>query len=172
MNALIAFAHIVGAVIVLFAFGMGYLLFANWVDENNRKATAQEASLALGIPVNEFEAAEHQERIIRFAAERFSSELLRNRLSDLCGWFRAGWDWLSNLLQAGVLLGVIWYTVTDDLSNSVYAWSIVAIAVFFSISSLLFSLVCKVLTGRYPGQARITRKMLGGDHGATEQHAN
>jgi hypothetical protein len=160
MLALIAIGHIVGAVVVLVAFGISTLMLAGWESERNQKTALQEASLALGIPVDHFDNTEHQETIIQFAAERYSSELLRNRLSDLCGWIQTGWGWASNLLQVGVLLGVIWYAVTDDLSNGVYAWLIIGIALFFWISSVIFGYACKLLTGRFPGQARQARKLL------------
>lgn len=160
MSAFIAVGHIVGAIIVLVVFGIGTLMLAGWEIGRNQKTALHEASLALGIPVDDLENAEHQERIVQFAAERFSSELFRNRLSDLCGWIQTGWGWISNLLQGIVLLGVIWYTVTDDTSNSVYAWWIVGIALFFWISSVIFGYTCKLLTGRFPGQAKQARKFL------------
>jgi hypothetical protein len=160
MTALIAMGHIAGALIVLVALSAGVLALAVWEHERNGKASLEEMSLALGIPVGELENAEHQSKVIQFSAARFSSELLRNRLSDLCGWVQTAWGWLGTLLQVGVLLGVIWYTFTDDLSNSVHAWWIVAIAFFFWISSAFFALICKLLTGRFPGQARQARKML------------
>lgn len=160
MSALIAIGHIIGAIVVLVAFGIGTLMLAGWESERNQQTALQEASLALGIPIDDFGNAEHQERIIQFAAERCSSELLRNRLSDLCGWIQTGWGWMSNLLQVGILLGVIWYTLTDDLSNGVYAWSIIGVAIFFWISSIIFGYACKLLTGRFPGQARQARKLL------------
>lgn len=152
--------HIVGAIIVLLAFGIGILMLSGWERERNQKVALQEASLALGIAVTDLDNVEHQEKIVQFAAARFSSELFRNRLSDLCGWIQIGWGWLSNLIQAGVLLGVIWYTFTGDLSNGVHAWWVVAVAFFFWISSVLFALACKLLTGRFPGQARQARKLL------------
>lgn len=160
MSALIAIGHIIGAIIVLVLFGVGTLMLAGWERGRNQKAAVQEASLALGIPVNNIDNAEHKEKIIQFAAERFSSELLRNRLSDLCGWIQTGWGWISNLLQVGILLGVIWYTVTDDLSNGVYAWSVIGVALFFWVVSVVFGYACKLLTGRFPGQARQARKSV------------
>lgn len=166
MSALIAIGHIVGALIALVAFGVGILMLASWESERNRKSALQEMSLSLGIPVSELDSAEHQARVVQFVATKFSSELLRNRLSDLCGWVQTGWGWFGTLLQAGIFLGVIWYTVTDDLTNSVHVWWIIALAFFFWISSVLFALACKLLTGRFPGQARQARKMLAD---ATEQ---
>lgn len=160
MTTLIAIGHIVGALIALFAFGLGVLLVAGWETERNRKAALKEMSLALGLPVDELDNAEHQAKVLQFAAARFSSELFRNRLSDLCGLVQTGWGWLGTLLQVGVILGVIWYTFTDDLFNAVHAWWVIAVAFSFWISSVMFALLCKLLTGRFPGQARQARKML------------
>ncbi len=160
MSILIAIGHIVGAIIVSFVFGFCVLMLAGWELERNRKTAFKELSLALSIPVGDLDNKEHQDRIFQFVATRFSSELFRNRLSDLCGWIQTGWGLLSTLLQIGVLLGVIWYTITDDLSNSVQAWWIVAIAFSFWVSSVIFALICKLLTGRFPGQASQARKML------------
>jgi hypothetical protein len=160
MPALIATAHILGAFIALSALSLSVLMLAGWESERNRKAALNEMSIALVIPVGELDNAEHQARIVQFVATRFSSELLRNRLSDLCGWIQTGWGWLGTFVQVVILLSVIWYTITDDLSNSVHAWWIIAVWFFFWLSSVLFALTCKLLTGRFPGQARQARKML------------
>lgn len=160
MSALVAIGHIVGALIALVAFGVGVLMLAAWERERNQKVAIEEMSLALGIHVSELENPEHQAKVVQFAADRFSSELFRNRLSDLCGRVQTGWSWLGVLVQVAVLLGVIWYTFTDNLSNSVHAWWIVGIAFFFWIVTAIFALICKLLTGRLPGQARGARKVL------------
>jgi hypothetical protein len=160
MATLIAIGHIFGALIVLVAFGLGILILTRWEIERNRKSYLQEMSIDLGIPVGELDNVENQAKVDQFVATKYSSELLRNRLSDLCGWVQAGWGWIGTLLQAGVFLGVIWYTITGDISNSVHAWWIIAVAFFFWISSVFFGLICKLLTGRLPGQAGQARKML------------
>lgn len=61
MPALIAIGHIVGAVVVLIVFGIGTLMLAGWEIERNQKTALQDASLALGIPVDHFDNTEHQE---------------------------------------------------------------------------------------------------------------
>jgi|SRR3569623_1093418 len=170
MAALIAIGHIVGALVALLTFGLVVLALAAWETERNRKTVLQEMSLALGLPVDEIDNRENQERVIQFAAARFSSEFLRNRLSDLCGFVQTIWGWFGSVVQVCVILGVIWYSVTGTPSNAVYAWWIVAIAFFFWILSVAFGLLCKLLTGRFPGQARQARKMLAGQ--VVKQRAN
>ena len=170
MAALVAIGHIVGALVAFLVFGLIVAALAEWEIEHNRKTVLQEMSLALGLPVDEIDKPENQDRVIQFAAARFSSELLRNRLSDLCGYVQIIWAWFGNAVLVCVLLGVIWYSITDDPSSAVHAWSIVAIAFFFWVLSVAFALLCKLLTGRFPGQARQARKMLVGQ--VVRQRAN
>ena len=97
-------AHIVGAIIVQQAFGIGILLLGVWERERNLKSAHEEISLALGIAIGDLDNAEHQHKLIQFVAARYSSELLRNRLSDLCRWIQMGWTWLGVIVQYGILL--------------------------------------------------------------------
>ena len=47
------------------------------------------------------------------------------------------------LLRAGILVCVLWYSCSDSPSNAMYAWAVLAVAVFFwlvlSCSHLLAS---------------------------------
>lgn len=152
-------AHILGSIVALFAFGFAVLALSAWEQDRNRKAAIREASFALGIPAEELDDPRHTAKVIRFSAERFSSELFRNRLSDLCGVVNSVWGWLGITLQVAVLGAVIWYSFSDS-KVAVHAWWMVAIAVLFWVISVVFALICKLLTGRYPGQAKQARKML------------
>jgi hypothetical protein len=160
MTVIIAIGHVLGAILAVFAFGAAVLALSAWELKRNQKAAAEEISIALGLRVESLESAENVTKVVRFTAARFSSDLFRNRLSDLCGWVQIGWGWLGTLLQAGVLIGVTWYSFTDSAQNAVHAWWVVGIAIFFWITSAAFGLVCKLVTGRFPGQARQARKQL------------
>ncbi len=160
MSIVIAVAHVLGAIIAVFAFGVAVLTLSAWELKRNQKAAAEEISIALAIPVESLDNAENAPNVVRFTAARFSSDLLRNRLSDLCGLIQVGWEWLGTLLQVGVLIGVIWYSFTDSAQNAVHAWWVVGIAIFFWITSVAFGFACKLVTGRYPGQAKQARKEL------------
>ncbi|MGH8475604.1 MAG: hypothetical protein ACRER2_07520, partial [Methylococcales bacterium] len=160
MSTIIAIAHVLGTIIAVFAFSAAVLALSAWELKRNQKAATKEVSIALGIPVESLDNAENSSKVVTFTAARFSSDLFRNRLSDLCGWVQIGWVWLGTLLQVGVFIGVIWYSVTDSAQNAVHAWWVVGIAVFFWIVSVAFGLLCKLVTGRFPGQARQARKQL------------
>jgi hypothetical protein len=156
---LIATAHVLGAIIAVIVFGFIVAALGAWEQERNRKAVIQEVSIALGIPAEELDDQKHAATLIRFSADRFSSELLRNRISDLCGLLSTVWNWLGTALQVVLLGAVIWYSFSNS-SVAVNAWWILAIAIFFWLASVVFALICKLLTGRYPGQAKLVRNQL------------
>jgi len=160
MELFIAIGHIVGSILAVLVLGFVTILIAAWEAQRNHKQVLEEASIKLGVAIADLDKEELTPELLQLSSERFSSELLRNRLSDLCGVIRTLWGWLSSLLQVAVLLGVVWYTMTEGLDKAVYAWFIVAISLFFWIASVVFSLVCRLLTGRYPGEAKQARKSV------------
>lgn len=160
MELLIAIAHIVGSILAVLVLGFFIMLIASWETDRNRKQALEETSIRLGVAVEDLDNEELTPKILQLSSERFSSELLRNRISDLLGVIRTMWGWLGSLLQVAVLLGVVWYTITDSLETAIYAWFIVGISLFFWIASVFFSLVCRLLTGRYPGEASQARKAV------------
>ncbi len=160
MEILIASANIIGSVVILGLFGFVVILFSAWELTKNQKQALEEASLALAIRVEDLDKEEHLQKLLKYFSEKFSPELFRNRFSDFCGFIRSAWVWLSNIVQAVILIAVLWYTITDDTQNAVYAWSIVGVAIFSFLVSIIFSLTCKLLTGRYPGQAKVARKVV------------
>lgn len=160
MEILIAIAHILGSIIVFSLWGFVLLLFEAWDTKRNQKLVAEETSIALGVRVDDLGSEELAPKELQLLSEKFSTELFRNRISDFCGLIRTIWGWLENLTQALVLLAVIWYTITDSTDNAIYAWFIIGIAMVFWVTSVIFSLTCKLLTGRYPNQARVARKFI------------
>lgn len=160
MLYLIATAHVMGAVLAVVMHWVLIFLLASKIEERSRKNFMAEFAASLGIPIADLDNPQHERAIYKLCADRFSSELLRNRLSDLCGWVNNAWDWLGFLVQAGILLSVIWYTAVDGPKNAVNAWWLIAASIFFWLVSLAFYCACKLLTGRYPGQARKVRKLI------------
>jgi hypothetical protein len=50
---------------------------------------------------------------------------------------------------------------TEGGSQSAVAmWSVLAVAIFFWLASVAFSFACLLLTGRYPGEAKMARKSI------------
>jgi hypothetical protein len=161
MSVMLAIAHIVGAAIAAQLFGIAVLTIWVWQRKRNLESACQEMSIALDIPMDRMDDPDFSRRIVQYAATRFSSESIRNRLSDLCGWIQTVWEWLGVLTQIGVLIGVIWYSITNSSSNAVYAWWVLAVALSFWLSSEVFAYTCKFMTGRFPGEARQARKNIG-----------
>jgi len=168
MEIIVAIGHILGAILASTLLSFLVMLIAEWEIKRLEKNNAQELSIELGVLVEDLEKEELAPRIFQHSSARFSSELLRNRLSDLCGSIRSFWNWLGLGAQLILLAGVIWFTTTDGLHNAIHAWWILAIMLFFWLSNAVFAFACRVLTGRYPGQAKAARKFMA-DYLKTQQ---
>ncbi len=146
-----------------FVFGLLVLFIGAWEQERVKARRLQDASIALGVPAASLETDDSLiPRLIQYSSQRCSDELLCNRLSDLCGALRTAWGWLSTLLQVGIVVAVGWAMFVEGAQNAAYMWLVLAVAVFFWLASVAFSLMCKVLTGRYPGEAKAARKFIAG----------
>ena len=157
----LAIIHVVGALGVTFAFALLVLVIGAWEQERVQKRRIQDACIALGVPVASLENDEKLiPRVLQYSSQRYSSELLRNRVSDLCGPLRTAWGWLGTLSQVGIVAGVGWYMYTDGAQNAVVMWSVLAVAIFFWLGSVVFSFACLLLTGRYPGEAKMARRSI------------
>lgn len=156
-----AVIHVVGALGASFAFGIFVLVIGAWEQERVKKRNFQDASIALGVPVA---ALENDEKLIpsliQYSSQRHNSELLRNRVSDLCGLLRTAWGWLSTIVQVGIVAGVSWSMYTEGAENAALMWSVLAASIFFWLASVAFSFACLLLTGRYPGEAKMARKSI------------
>lgn len=175
IGALVAVGHIVGSIAVYSLLTVGMLALERLWSRRIERGMLEEAAVEFGVPVNTLNNPEVMPKFIKLLSARYSSELLRNRLSDLCGALLDLWAWLGWMSELAVLLAVIWYTATSSVSNAVYAWSIVAIAVIFWLIGVGFLRICKLLTGRFPGQAKQARKVLltfinQSDAGASRNH--
>jgi soluble lytic murein transglycosylase-like protein len=157
----LAVVHVIGALGASFAFGLALLMVAGWEQNRLRQRRLQDASIAIGVPVSALERDESlAAKLIEYSSTRFSAELLRNRISDLCGVLQIGWGWTSWLLQVGIVAAAGWATLTKAPADAVYMWFAPAVAGFFWVAGLGFSFTCLLLTGRYPGEAKAARKSL------------
>lgn len=154
---LIAIAHIVGALVVTVALSAIMLWIYAWRLDKNGSQGMQEIADTLGVDIFD---PNFISRAFDLMSERYSNERFCNRLSDLCGWLQSAWNWIGFLLQAGTLITVVWLTATESLSNAIFAWWIVAITLFFWVSALLFVFICRLITGRFPGEAARCRKFI------------
>jgi hypothetical protein len=156
-----AVVHVLGALGASIAFAFLVVLITAWEQEHTRKRVLQSMSIAMGVPAASIETDESLvPQIIEYASRRFDSELLRNRLSDLSGMLRTAWGWLGGLIQVGIIAAVAWSMFVEGAESARYMWSVPAVAVFFWLTSVGFSLACLLLTGRYPGEAKAGRKVL------------
>jgi hypothetical protein len=161
-SALIAIAQILGAIVayIVLGFGLG-LLGVMWQQRATRRLY-EELSGRFGVSSEQIreEDEAYSPRMNQFFAERASSELFCNRLSDLCGVILTAWYWLGNAVTIVWLIGVAWFTITENRDIAIHAWWILAATLAFAIAGTVFSGICKLLTGRTPGEAKRIRKHL------------
>ena len=160
MQTMFAILHIFGAVVVDVILGTCLYFARVALDRRITKRELAEAALAMGIPFVALEDSGNFPKLVKWSYSKFNSELFRNRLSDLVGFVLVAWGWLGAALQIALLLWVIYETITSSFSYAPYAWFIIAIELFFLLVIIAVSLFCKVLTGRYPGQAHRARAAL------------
>lgn len=163
MDMIIAAAHIVGSLVTLSVLGVAWWFVGAWETTRNARIQVEDAALELGISPDDQVDGDAQRRLRLWLASRYSSDLFRNRLSDLCGLVRAGWEVIGILSIATILCVTAWRTFSHSASDAVYAWLVVPAWLFFILTAAAFALLCKLLTGRYPGQARAARKVLAKD---------
>jgi hypothetical protein len=156
---LTAIAHIFGTIGAVLALDVVFLAVSAWETGRLEKARVAEVSIYLGLPVGEINDERHTEKLMRFSAERFSSELFQNRLSDFFGLIHSGWGWCSNASQVCVFVGVVLCSLSDA-SFAVHSWWVVVIKFTHFFTTITSALLCRLLTGRYPGEAHQARKQL------------
>jgi hypothetical protein len=137
-----------------------WYVFIYWESDKNQKESVVEAMLALKIPPDEAYSEESLQVIYRYISEKYSSEFIKNRFSDFCGSIRMVWDLIGALFRYAFIIILIWKAISEDNMQIFNALFAIVVALFFFIPSLIFSLFCKVLTGRYPGQARKSRSLV------------
>jgi hypothetical protein len=156
-----AIVHLVGAFIASFAFLALTLTISAWELKAVQKRRLQGVAIALGVPVATLEKDEELvPSLIEYSSRRYSGELLRNRVSDLFGLLRAVWGWLAIFVQVGIVGFVSWLMYAQGAFNSVFMWITLANSVFFWGTSVVFTFTCVLLTGRYPGEAKSSRKAI------------
>jgi hypothetical protein len=127
MEILIGIAHIIGSIIIYLIFGYVLMLINAWEQDQTTKQIAAELSVTSGIKISadDLHKEEYAQTLMEFYTEKFNSELFKNKLSDFFGVVRTLWGWQAIIVQVLILMIVLWYTITVNIDNAVYAWLIV-----------------------------------------------
>jgi hypothetical protein len=152
--------HVLGALAVSVAFGLLVIGIGAWEMERVKKRRLQEMSVSLGVPLALMESEALVPKLIEYSSKRYSGELLRNRLADLCGVVRTAWGFLGSFVQLVAIGMVGWQLCESGSNNAALMWIVPALALFFWLISVAFSFACLLLTGRYPGEPKESRKSL------------
>jgi len=165
VDVVVVILHIAGTIIVLGGFSYVVTYFFNCEKKRILRVAEEEVAFALGIKLTDLDKEEvdtkdNVEKVYELVSKKFSDELLKNRLSDFCRDVLNVIDMLGFLVMFLVFVASIWYTVTGSIDYAIYSWLTVGVAVVFFILNVAVSSACRLLTGRYPGQAKAVRKAM------------
>jgi ABC-type multidrug transport system fused ATPase/permease subunit len=160
IDILIAAVHRLGSIITVLVLYFAIFLFDQWRSVRYQKRIDKEDSFTLGIRLENIEKEENAQKLLELYADKFSSDLLRNRISDFCGLIHLAWGLLAFIVQTGVVITVCWYMITKTTDAAVLAWSILGMLILVCLITWSLSFVCLILTGRFPGEAKSKRKWI------------
>lgn len=155
---LIAIGHIVGAFFVTVLIMLGIAMFSDWDQDRRERLRNEELASRLGVSVGRVYTDEIRPKLIEILSQRYSSDLFSNRLSDIASVLILACAGFGLLLTIGIGLFVLWRTVFENRGEAGLIWTVPALIFFFSLAFFIVEYVCRLLTGRYPGEAKCERK--------------
>ena len=161
MSILSAAGHIVGALSAVTVLHALFFAISRKVAARRAASELESIGAEMGIPPGELMNSEHDAAIRGAAMVRYSSELFRNRLSDVVGLMLTVAGWLSVVVQLGIPAGTAWYCWLNERIDLVALWLMPLAYLLYLLLVSIVSAACLVLTGRMPGQAKMTRRAFG-----------
>lgn len=155
---LIAVIHFAGVVAALLTI---VLVSGNWSNKAGCKRLErllEVTSLKLTLPLHRVLAGEYNERIARYMVDRYDTNRLVNRLSDVVQPVFLILELTSYIAQLGIVAFSAWLVFTKDPGYAVFTWFAVPLAVAFLGINTTASATLYLITGRVPGEARQMRK--------------
>lgn len=157
---MIAAGHIIGALIASVVLSTLLFFFGVWIDKLRAQRVMEQASLDLAVPLSELSSPSFEQSLIRYLGAKYSDDLLKNRISDLVGFLLSAFNWVVLLIELAILGFAVWLALAEDQSNAIYAWLVLPVSLIAFCVAMSVHFACKILTGRYPAQARHARKIL------------
>lgn len=184
MDILIALGHVVGAALLLIAFDIYIEKLRNLIQKNANKKIIEETAATLCVQVSEIDEEYSQvaykkflhgnskedgglsEKHFQYLWGRYSDNDFKNRFSDMAGTVVAIIGKIGDVIKILLALYIVFIVGEANLIWYVIPVSIVAwIAIFF------IDFVCRLLTGRFPGEAKNYRQWLLSEIPATSNSA-
>ena len=160
MRLVEAFWHVAGALGTTGLLIGGVVALEVWLNKFREKAFAEEVAVRLNIPVALMDQDPIPVQVREFLAARYDADLFRNRLSDAFAWVLLVWGVLCILAATVTIFWVVWLLVADGRTNAPGMWLVPAIAICSIVVGTAGQTICKLLTGRLPGQAMLARKQM------------
>lgn len=161
MTVFEAAGHVVGAGIAWAALMASLSLAYRKLYQRSTATELAAVALSLKIPAAAIAEPVYETQAVSALLERNSPDLLRNRLSDFAG--TAAWllGWLVAFATAGLTGTLIYVCIRDSsLSEVPVIWGVPGLLFAYGIALACIAGSCYLLTGRLPGQAKQTRRVV------------
>lgn len=156
----LALVHIVGPLALTGGIYYTVLILSRKWDARAESQIYLQISIALGIPASTLKKDEPTPEFIGHLSDRYSNDLLRNRVSDLWDATLLIWDLLTHLMLTAVAGFVLWGVATDDKEWANGMWFVPALFLACKCVEAAMVTMCWAITGRYPGEAKRWRKAI------------
>ena len=164
MSLTVVILHIAGVVVVTGALFFTQAVMLIWHLERVAKRNEVEMAWKLGVSQREWDANVEtgvlDGKIFEFLSQKYSNELFSNRVSDLCGVLLRVWTIGGNVIELVCFLGILWVSFSGNRDEIVTLWIVPVLCVVWWVVDVVFSLICSVLTGRLPSEAKAGRQQL------------
>lgn len=157
---MIAALHIFGTLVSLLIVNTLLFLLGAWIDQRNAARGLQDVTVDLGRPLTDFDSPERRPELVRYLGAKYSNDLLKNRLSDFFAVLLTAFSWFVLVVQLVIVASIAWFSYSEDQGNAVFAWLVLLVPVLGFTISLCVIVLCKLLTGRTPGEAKHVRKTM------------
>lgn len=156
---MIALLHVFGTIVILFLI----IIISGTLDGNRSRkkmnGVMERAAIEMGFRKKDVFDGKHDIELARYLFERYSTDKLVNRFSDIFSPILVAIEIISFLVQFGFVVLIAWLAFTDNIDLSKNVWIAVPIALLFLVLNQLLVLFCYFSTGRAPGEARGARNI-------------
>ena len=158
VDVFIAIAHLGGSVVVDMLVSTLLVFLSMKISKGHQERIKERVGLEFAAPFSQLDEAGWTDEMRAFYSKRYDNDLIANRLSDFFGLLTTFWGWTTLVIQILIWGATAWFTFSNDLSNAAFAWFIIAVVIISWLITELISFVCRLLTGRNPGEAKRMRK--------------
>ena len=156
-----ALAHITGSVVFWLILDAFEMMFQDWVGQYLKKCRLRNWALDIGVSCEQLTQDNSLNAAVnKYLQKTYASDVVSNKFSDFAAFVVSALYYLSLFVSAVYLCWVVGLIIFDGGKSAPLAWISLIFKLLFFIASVIFSFMCMLMTGRYPGEASAIRQSL------------